>query len=1189
MRLQSRGVNKCARCTLEESARSLLLNELAYAFTVSARRGEQPSVPELAAQYPDLATEILDLFPTLVELERVHSGSHTTPSRDQQSDRELPSRLGEFRILSQIGSGGMGDVYEAIQEPLGRRVALKVLAGHGVNDPRLLERFKREAQAASSLHHTNIVPVYGIGQSNGMHYYAMQFIAGQSLDRLLSRRDHPAKEPHAAQTTVARDTAGSLSVLEKTSEPAEWNSQRTQVDGARASLNEQGKEFYRTVARIGEQAADALAYAHANGVLHRDIKPANLILDDLGNIWISDFGLARIDGLDELTLAEDILGTLRYIPPERFKGCCDARGDVYSLGLTLYELLVDRPAFQAATRGELIHHILSVQPPSLRSLDKRVPRELETIVHMAIAKEPHQRYQSAAALAEDLQNFQTDRPILARRQSIIERTWRLCRRNRINTMLGTAASLLLVAVAIISTKSYLRENELNKTLQTALSRAQVSEVNGRRELFASYISTAKAERLTHRKGQRIKSLEAIENAVELLPQLELLAEEQQQRLAELRDLAVESLSLPDIRVLGDTLPGVVLDTCFFNRCAQRDSSGTLIVRNWPEDIEIARLPNVDKDTHFQFSPQPTVMLLVNQTTGQLWRWHIGDAQAESVVQLPSQEGKLLDLSFSRNAQRILLSYQSNTKCTAQVLEWPSARLCLVRSIPLADDHAQLSPDGRLLAAIDGRFGEPDSHLVRVIEVDSGEEFARLEHTASVCSAAWHPDSQTLSVGLTTSNDIVTWDVASGKQIHVRTSQRGGGPRLCVNSTGELLTSFSSWANMLDVWDAASEGPLLHLAGELNVAWSHPDGRLVGETHRADGGWHFEVVEPSSILKTLKRKPVLGAVEAWRDISIHRDGRLLAVGSDSGVSLFDLETGLDVGHLPVGYALHPCFVPQTGELLTYSQHGLLRWPVISPEDGEGQWTVGPPQHLPGEAAVGSQVASDRSGRTIAIAAFKSAYIIHDSGERVIELAGLSDCRNIAVSPDGRWVVTGNHWRGSVDVWSGETGQRVKRLREDEELVTPRFSNDDSMLAINSGQHSVLFETQTWQEIKFAASSIEHVGAFSPDSQLFVELHSTGVNLLEASTGRKLFSLNLPSSPRIGHAAFSPDGEQIVLNSNEQHATYVWDISQLHRALSDIGLDWTPSNIEPAVETEPRMQSGEPLRVQIVHSLPANNEQ
>ena len=172
MRLQSWGVNKCARCMLEESAQSVLLNELAFAFTESIRRGEQPSVPELVAQYPELTAEILDLFPTLVELERAHSGSHAasrvSPLRDHPSGWELPSQLGEFRILSRIGSGGMGVVYEAIQESLGRRVALKVLAGRGVKDPLLLERFKREAQAVSALHHTSIVPVFGIGQSDGV-------------------------------------------------------------------------------------------------------------------------------------------------------------------------------------------------------------------------------------------------------------------------------------------------------------------------------------------------------------------------------------------------------------------------------------------------------------------------------------------------------------------------------------------------------------------------------------------------------------------------------------------------------------------------------------------------------------------------------------------------------------------------------------------------------------------------------------------------------------------------------------------------------------------------------------------------------------------------------------------------------------------------------------------------------------
>ncbi len=250
----------------------------------------------------------------VAELERVQCSSDTPQSRDPQRGFDLPSHLGEFRILSQIGKGGMGVVYEAIQEPLGRRVALKVLYGSSVRDPLLVERFKREAQAASQLHHTNIVPVFGIGEAAGTHYYAMQFISGLSLDRLLEKQRTNTDGRKSVATRATQDLLdqqASLHINLNSGQQIAWEP---------IGLSGQGREYYERVARIGGQAADALQTAHDNGVLHRDIKPANLILDTQGNIWVSDFGLARIHGLAELTVSENVPGTLRYIPPEGFKG-----------------------------------------------------------------------------------------------------------------------------------------------------------------------------------------------------------------------------------------------------------------------------------------------------------------------------------------------------------------------------------------------------------------------------------------------------------------------------------------------------------------------------------------------------------------------------------------------------------------------------------------------------------------------------------------------------------------------------------------------------------------------------------------------------------------------------------------------------------------------------------------------------
>ncbi len=489
------------------------------------------------------------------------------------------------------------------------------------------------------------------------------------------------------------------------------------------------------------------------------------------------------------------------------------------------------------------------------------------------------------------------------------------------------------------------------------------------------------------------------------------------------------------------------------------------------------------------------------------------------------------------------------------MEWSGGRLCFERTFPLANDRARLSPDGRYLSVIEGAYGMEESRLVRIIDIDSGEDVAWLENTGSVSSTAWHPDSQTLSVGIADSNDIVTWNVATEESIQVNTSQRGGEPKLCVNSRGDLLSSFSSWALLLDVYRPASGKLLLHVPRELNVAWSSQhDDKMLGEVHGSNGGWHYEVVESSPVLKILERNPALGPVQAWRDISIHGDDRLIAVGSDSGVSLFDLETGLDVGHLSVGNALHPCFVPQTGELLTYSQYGLLRWPVKQTAGDKAHWTIGPPQRLTCPPCSGTQVASDRTGRTIAVAAMDAAYVLHDSGRRVVKLDTAPDCRKIAVSPDGRWIVTATHHFSRVDVWSAETGERLHCLREPEAAIAlgPRFSDDGSLLTVRDAG---LFETRDWQEKSWTTQAGAAIGAVSPDNQLLVDLTRTGAVLRDVLSGRVLCRLDVPDSVTFWFAAFTRDGKRLVLSSNDQHATYIWDLPRLNQELSAIGLGWT----------------------------------
>jgi len=352
------------------------IEKIAESFVERCQRGERPTIEEYVAKHPNLAQEIRAILPTLLVMEEMAgSGAGPVGATSKRPGGDVLQHLGEYRILREIGRGGMGVVYEAVQETLGRRVALKILPAGSLKDKSRIERFLREARAAARLHHTSIVPVFGVGEEGGTHYYAMQFIRGQGLDEVLRElkrlRAAMDGEPplegsrDAAEGSLAATSARNLLAQEseerasagEAPEPAaeppagDGSSSRLLTgEGGSSSAHRSRSVYFQNVARLGLQVAEALAYAHGEGVLHRDIKPSNLLLDTQGAAWITDFGLAKSEDSDELTQTGDLVGTLRYMAPERFKGWSDARSDVYGLGLTFGEVIIGAP-FAYSTAG----------------------------------------------------------------------------------------------------------------------------------------------------------------------------------------------------------------------------------------------------------------------------------------------------------------------------------------------------------------------------------------------------------------------------------------------------------------------------------------------------------------------------------------------------------------------------------------------------------------------------------------------------------------------------------------------------------------------------------------------------------------------------------------------------------------------------------------------------------------------
>jgi tetratricopeptide (TPR) repeat protein/serine/threonine protein kinase len=452
-------------------------------YVAALQAGQAPDREAFQARHPEIAAVLADCLDGLEWMRGAPTGPRPAvgiAAGPGVAGVPPGTPLGDYRILREIGRGGMGVVYEAEQLSLGRRVALKVLPFASTLDSRQLQRFHNEAHAAAQLHHTNIVPVFATGCERGVHFYAMQYVPGQSLAALIGElrgradgdpeRTGPYR-PEAAQTRDGDTTPGPAGVRL----------------GER-SIRSSG--FIRVVARLGVQAAEALEHAHQLGIIHRDIKLGNLLVEQTPlapgergwgeglRLWVADFGLAYCRSQPGLTMTGDLVGTLRYMSPEQALGKrvpADHRTDVYSLGATLYELLTLEPAFGGHDREELLRQIAFEEPRPPRRLNPAVPREVETILGKAMGKNPAERYATARELADDLERFLRDEPIRARRPTLVQRARKWARRHK---TVVWAAVLLLVTIALLTGGGlWSRHHEL--AMITAARAARQDEANQR--------------------------------------------------------------------------------------------------------------------------------------------------------------------------------------------------------------------------------------------------------------------------------------------------------------------------------------------------------------------------------------------------------------------------------------------------------------------------------------------------------------------------------------------------------------------------------------------------------------------------------------------------------------------------------------------------------------------------------------
>lgn len=1193
------------------SETGLNLDEIAEEFVQRIRQGEHPSIAEYLSAYPNYIEQIEELFPTLAALEKYDPFSE--PELRSPSKFDAPTKLGEYFIHREIGRGGMGVVYEAEHETMRRRVALKVLPST-IKKQQYIERFMREARAAGQLHHTNIVPVFEVGESDGVHYYAMQYIHGQNLDVVIDElknfKDGNGKTEHVAidstldhsNSSVAvtlwkGDQASTLSMpTQPTGPPAKAERKQVAPEGPNHSnansisnesdsvarrndsgssqwsqIGEAGDSYFRRVARVGIQIADALQHAHNHGVLHRDIKPSNLILDTDGVVWVTDFGLAKHDG-DNLTHTGDIVGTLRYMAPERFHGEADVRSDVYSLGLTLYELCTLRYAFDQTDRAQLIQQVATHDPVRPRKIRPEIPIDLETVIAKAIAREPSRRYASAYHLAADLQRFVSDRPVHARRVSVFEKVYRWTRRHPARAAL---ISCLVLICAIVSGGSiYLadiqhrhmldlkQENvrvvEAKNVAESALEDAKRASRASQGHLYWSYLRQAQANQSSGRQGQNIDSLLAVRSAAKAVEKLRLSPTKVEGRHVDLRGAAIAAMTKWDVKSLhtwkaNDEWTTAVAVDFVNHRIAQSDVKGNIAVRAFGKQDVQFQLPGPGQPAWIpRFSPDGRYFAC---------RYHhpVTGAQLETV--LWNTESRQPIVRLKQIALRGLHCFSADSKWLAVCCS--GNRIDVIATESGETVHTLTTE----LAPRRIQFAEHDSQLIVTYDEVDAIEFWTVSNSPKsirrvlvdevVTALDWNDQLKQLSVG--TENKLLVWEKDRlDAPPHELPGHQGRVVQIAIHPDGDMLMS-SAWDGTTRMHNLVTGQEVLRIDGRrLTYDGFDTSGRQVGFTTQVSefGIWELPGKRPITSLVSTNESSALK-----KATFVPKYPELIAYIGNDVIEIWNHQLRKTIATVPTGKTHHFCFNRDATELFSGGDNGVQRWPIQITSAGDDgiQFDCDRPQKIWPKRTVNFAVSE--AGQQLAIRLNRTTIqlVDFDSTER-IKIGPHRNLSKINYTPDGKWLVS-TTWQGEgVKVWNVETGELVKDIAPQASSASIGINPIRNTLTVVSAKRRSEWSMADWTRIsevvRDAPDGWHGDACYSPDGGLLAVTFSRYLpQLIDVQSGRCLTILQSPSQIAVGGIDWSDDGQ--YLSIAKRQAIQIWDIQAIREQLQDLKIDWNDS--------------------------------